>query len=156
MNCYTYTQLNYYKIVQFCFLLYSSLNSIFIKIKFITTCSRTMFLNHSFYSQTAPIKRPETTDWYQLIPQEITRIAKRIPDKWQMVGLSTGYFKQYELMNIQCCVFYHDGVSKGMEMLCAYQKRKGTREALAEALKECGEVTLADKVLQRYFQFYAE
>ena len=88
-------------------------------------------------------------------PQELTRIAKRVPDKWERVALATGYFKNYELANIRLNQSYHDDVSKAIQMLSDYGKRRGTREKLAEALKEFEEIDLAEKVMLRYFQVYA-
>lgn len=88
--------------------------------------------------------------------QELTRIGQRIPTNWEQVALVTGDFRKYELDNIRYNHHYHDPASKAIQMLGDYKKRQGSREKLAKALKEFGEVDLAEKVLYRYFQFHAD
>ena len=45
---------------------------------------------------------------------------------------------------------------KATVMLNEYEKKQGTREDLASALKEFGELDLAEKVSVKYFQTHAD
>ncbi len=85
-------------------------------------------------------------------PQETVRIGYRIPDKWEKIALATGKFNDKETAIIRLNNNYHDDAMKATIMLSDYQRRLGTRENLISALKEFGEIDLAEKVHSKYFQ----
>ncbi|CAB4015370.1 Hypothetical predicted protein [Paramuricea clavata] len=85
-------------------------------------------------------------------PQETVRIGSRIPDKWEKIALATGKFNDKETAIIRLNHNYHDNAMKATTMLSDYQRRLGTRENLVSALKEFGELDLAERVQSKYFQ----
>ena len=97
-------------------------------------------------------KKHETKDTVKFTPQETVRIGNRIPDNWENIALATGKFNDKETAIIRLNNNYNDSAWKATKMLNNYQRRLGTREDLASALKESGELDLAEKVLSKYYQ----
>lgn len=89
-------------------------------------------------------------------PQETVRIGSRIPDKWEKIAFATGEFSDREIAIIRLNNSYHDDALKATIMLTEYQRRLGPRELLVSALKEFGELELAEKVELKHFQTYCD
>lgn len=84
--------------------------------------------------------------------REMVRIAKKIPDKWQMIALTTDKFQDYEITNIKLDQSYHNEVEKARKMLNDYKCRQGSRSGLVSALREHGMDELADHVKYKRLQ----
>ena len=81
-----------------------------------------------------------------LTQPEIVRIAQRIPDKWEMIALSTGKFEKFEVDNIRRNVNFYDNVEKANQMLSDYKSRLGSRKDLVSALIEHGKHDVAKEL----------
>ena len=89
-------------------------------------------------------------------PREISRIGRKLSSKWEKIALATGKFKVEETENIRHNSNHDDVVMKATVMLNEYEKKQGTREDLASAFKEFGDLDLAEKVSVKYFQTHAD
>ena len=67
---------------------------------------------------------------------EIVRIGKRIPDKWEVIALTTGKFEDYEIKIIKLDQNYNNEAQKARKMLNDYKCRLGSRKDLVSALRE--------------------
>ena len=83
---------------------------------------------------------------------ELVRIAKRIPDKWEMIASTTGKFEDYDVLNIKHNNNYHDDTEKAYQMLNKYKNKLGSRKCLVKALKEHGKDELAGYVQSKLLQ----
>ena len=86
-------------------------------------------------------------DSESLTQREISRIGQRIPDKWEMIAMSTGKFEKSEVDNIRRNANFYDNVQKANQMLSDYKSKLGSRKDLASALIEHGKHDVA-KLLQ--------
>ena len=98
--------------------------------------------------------QPETKPTFS--SQERSRIGRKLSIKWEMVALASGKFEVEETANIRRNHNQDDEVWKATIMLGDYEKKRGTRDNLASALREFGEIELADKVQAKYFQTHAD
>ena len=87
-----------------------------------------------------------------LTQPEIIRIAQRIPDKWEMIAMSTGKFERSEVDNIRRNVNFFDSVQKATQMLSDYKSKLGSRKDLVSALIEQGKHDVAKAVKSKLLQ----
>ena len=91
-------------------------------------------------------------DFESLTQPEIVRIAQRIPDKWEMIALSTGKFEKFEVDNIRRNANLYDNAEKANQMLSDYKSRLGSRKYLVSALIEHGKHDVAKELKSKLLQ----
>ena len=113
------------------------------------------FLNFfvSFFKKGVKVcKRPDVCSSPLTGTQEIIRIAKRICGIWEIVAKGTEKFKSWEIDNIVLDnINYQTPVLKADKMLSDFKSRLGSREVLAEAIKESGYADVAERVRTGYY-----
>ena len=94
--------------------------------------------------------QPETKPNFS--SQERSRVGRKLSIKWGEVALASGKFEYHEISSIRRSDNHSDEAWKAIRMLCDYERKGGSRDDLVAALRECGEIDLANKVEARYFQ----
>ena len=78
---------------------------------------------------------------------ELVEIGRRIPDKWEMMALSTGKFKMFQITDLKANLMFPNNNLKAVYMLNTYINQKGgSRKELVSILKRLELYVLAGNV----------